>query len=102
MVPVTGGKEGYVVVHNTEEVSVTLPRRRSAMHCTVELPHFLFATVDANRTVGRLVFRCDIEGDGKSEVLATIPLSTAYAVERKRPKGLFERLLSFLWRHSDP
>lgn len=101
MVPVTGGKEGYVVVHNTKEVSLTLPRDRSAMHCTVELPRFLFATVDANQTIGRLVFRCDVEGNGKSEVLATVPLSTAYAVERKKPKGFFERLLARLLRQAD-
>ena len=96
-IPVTGGKEAYVVVRSDHTVAVTLPRRRGAVRCTVESPRFLFATVDQNETVGRLIFWCDTDGDGDEEDLATVPLTTAYAVERKPTKGVLGRLISRLW-----
>lgn len=98
-IPVTGGKEAYVVVHNDRLAAVTLPRKRGAVRCTVESPRFLFATVDQNQSVGCLIFWCDTDGDGAEEVLATVPLTTAYAVERKPTKGVLWRLISRLWHH---
>jgi D-alanyl-D-alanine carboxypeptidase/D-alanyl-D-alanine carboxypeptidase (penicillin-binding protein 5/6) len=98
-IPVTGGKEAYVVVHNDRLAAVTLPRKRGAVRCTVELPRFLFATVDQNETVGCLIFWCDTDGDGAEEVLATVPLTTAYAVERKPTKGVLWRLFFRLRHH---
>ncbi len=92
LVPVTGGREGYVIVQNASAVSVTLPRKRGAMLCTVELPRFLYADVAADESIGRLVFRCDVDGDGTPEALADIPLQTAYGVERRPRLSLIRRL----------
>lgn len=93
-VPVTGGNEEYVMVCNAHAAAVTLPRTRKAMCCTVELPRFLYAAVNADETVGRLIFRCDTNNDGQLETLAEIPLCTAYAVKRLSPphQTLFRKI----------
>ena len=102
LVPVTGGREGYVMVQNATAVSLTLPRDRGTMLCSVELPHFLYADVQPNATVGQLVFRCDVNGDGVTEQLATIPLQTAYGVEHRPKKNWIQRLWHWITNRSDP
>lgn len=96
MVPVTGGREGYVLVHNTDTVALTLPRQRSGMHCSVEIPRFLYAPVEAGDTVGQLMFHCDTDGDGQDELLACVPLQTVYTVERIPPKTLLQKIKDWL------
>lgn len=96
MVPVTGGKEGYVIVRNARPVSLTLPRDRASMLCTVELERFLYAPVRANAVVGSLIFRCDTNGDGERETLATVPLRAAYGVEQQKKKTWFSKLGAWL------
>lgn len=98
MVPVTGGKEGYVIVQNAYTASITLPKHRGAMLCTVELPRFLYAAVSADTMIGTLVFRCDTDGDGLAEELCRIPLRTAYGVERRERKTLFQKIRAWLSR----
>ena len=98
MLPVTGGKESYVIVRNAYEASVTLPRDRGSMLCTVELPRFAYAEVSAGASIGTLVFRCDINGDGAPEELCRIPLRTAYGVERRAKKTLIDKIKAWLTR----
>jgi D-alanyl-D-alanine carboxypeptidase/D-alanyl-D-alanine carboxypeptidase (penicillin-binding protein 5/6) len=97
LLPVTGGREQYVLVRNAANVSLTLPRERGAMLCTIELPRFAFADVAAGDAVGRLVFRCDLDGDGKAEKLADIPLSTSYAVPRRQKQPQWKRLWAWIF-----
>ncbi len=94
--PVVGGCEDYVLVKGGQTAALTLPRQRGTMLCTVELPRFTYAPVAADETVGRLIFRCDIDGDGTAEPLATVPLLTSYAMERQKPLTLWQRILRFL------
>lgn len=101
LIPVTGGREGYVMVQNASAVSVTLPRDRGAMLCTVELARFLYADVQANEAVGQLVFRCDVNGDGTRELLATVPVQTVYGVERRPKKNPIQRFWLWLTGRSD-
>ena len=100
LLPVTGGKEGYVLVQNAANISLTLPRNRSAMLCTVELPRFVYADVEADQIVGQLVFQCDTDGDGKTEVLAQLPLITAYAVQKRKAKPIWQRITDWLLRRA--
>ncbi len=98
MLPVAGGKEGYVIVRNAYAASLTLARDRGAMLCTVELPRFLYAEVASGETVGSLVFRCDTDGDGTPEELCRIPLRTAYSVEKREKKTLLQKIKAWLTR----
>lgn len=101
LVPVTGGREGYVMVQNATDLSVTLPRERGSMLCTVELPHFLYADVESGTAVGQLVFRCDVDGDGTPEDVARVPLKTAYGVERRPHVSWLRRLWDRLTGRSE-
>ncbi|MBR2622580.1 MAG: D-alanyl-D-alanine carboxypeptidase [Clostridia bacterium] len=101
LIPVTGGKEGYVLVKNACDLSLTLPRDRSGMMCTVELARFLYADIRKHETVGQLVFRCDTDGDGQAELLAQIPLITAYAVDRRQEKTAWHRFIDWLLRRNE-
>ena len=101
LLPITGGREGYVIVQNATAQAVTLPRNRGSMLCTVELPRFLYAAVYEGESVGQLVFRCDVDGDGVPEDIARIPLKTTYAVEQRGRIGLLRRLWDRLTGRSD-
>ncbi|MBO5898202.1 MAG: D-alanyl-D-alanine carboxypeptidase, partial [Clostridia bacterium] len=101
LVPVTGGREGYVMVQNAEEASLTMPRNRAGMLCTVELPRFLYADVADSAVIGCLIFRCDTDGDGTPEEIARVPLETVYGVERRPHKSLWQRLWDRLTGRSD-
>lgn len=96
LLPVSGGKEDYVLVRTQQSLALTLPKTRSDISCTVELPRFMTAPVSAQSVVGSLIFQCDTDGDGHTEVIGSLPLYTGYAVERKAPKSWWRRLLSRL------
>jgi D-alanyl-D-alanine carboxypeptidase/D-alanyl-D-alanine carboxypeptidase (penicillin-binding protein 5/6) len=96
LLPVTGGREQYVLVRNAANVSLTLPRARGALLCTIELPRFVFADVKAGDTVGRLVFCCDLDADGQAEHLTEVPLTTAYAVPRRKRPVWWKRLWTWI------
>ncbi len=96
LLPVSGGKEDYVLVKTRAALALTLPKSRPDITCTVELPRFMTAPVEEGSAVGDLIFRCDIDGDGRAEVIGSLPLYTGYAVERKAPKSFWRRLLARL------
>lgn len=96
--PVTGGKEAYVVVNNGYAASLTLPRQRGAMLCTVELARFLYADVARGEIVGTLVFRCDTDGNGTIEELCRVPIRTAYGVEKREGKTWIRKIKAWLTR----
>ena len=96
LLPVMGGREQYVLVRNAANVSLTLPKERGALLCTVELPRFAYADVKAGDAVGRLLFCCDLDGDGEPEKLTEIPLTTTYAVPRRERPSLWKRIGTWL------
>lgn len=73
------GVQDYVMVENTDILSVTLPRNHGAIHCTVEIPHFLFAPVTNGQKTGQLRFT-EKQLDGTEQLLGTVPLYAAYSV----------------------
>lgn len=93
-IPIINGREDYVLVHNRNEASITLPRTNIAIDCHVELPRFLYAGISAGESVGRLVYTGDIDGDGQKEVLAVVDLCAMYSVPKQENRSLWKRLLS--------
>lgn len=94
--PVTGGQEDYVMVGNTEELFVTLPTTHGSIVVNIEAPRFLYAKVEAGEEIGRVLFRCDIDGNGKLQTVGEIPLHTCYSIEAKQAKkGFWARILQF-------
>ena len=88
------GAQEYVMVENTEALTVTLRRDHGPIRCVVELPRFAFASVSAGETVGCLRFFEEAR-DGTERELGTVPLRAAYGVEAVTyPQGLWERLLA--------
>ena len=73
------GMQDYVMVENTDILSVTLPRNHGAIRCTVELPRFTFAPVIGGQAVGLLRFT-ETQPDGTAKELGTVPLYAKYGV----------------------
>lgn len=96
LLPVSGGKEQYVLVAGTGRCAVTLPRDHAAITCVVQLPHFALAPIDATAPIGRLIFYCDTNGDGMREQIASTPLQPLYDVEALPSPSLLRRLFSLL------
>ena len=73
------GMQDYVMVENTDILSVTLRRNHGAIRCTVELPRFTFAPVIGGQAVGLLRFT-ETQPDGIAKDLGTVPLYAKYNV----------------------
>lgn len=84
-VPVVGGAKSSVIVSNPEGLLRSLPKEHPEITRTVELPRFLYAPVETGETVGRVLFRCDLDRDGKAEVIGEAPLTVQYGVEQAEP-----------------
>ncbi|MBQ7337694.1 MAG: D-alanyl-D-alanine carboxypeptidase [Clostridia bacterium] len=95
LLPVSGGKEGYVMVTNRLDAALTLPRDHGALTCRVELPRFLLAPVAAQSEIGRLIFLCDTDNNGTKEEIAAVPLHAMYDVEPLPAPTLLSRILTF-------
>lgn len=97
--PVVGGQEAYVLLTNTDTVGVTLPIGAENVSMTIEGEHFEYAEIRAGEVYAHAVFRCDTDGDGDLEVLASVPLYACYRVERSPvQKSFFERIKAFFFR----
>lgn len=94
-VPLSGGVQSYVVVTNPSACAITLPKARGSIVCRVELPRFVFAPIESGYTLGRLVFYCDTDLDGKQEYLDSVNLVTRYEVDRTPPPTIWTRILHF-------
>ena len=80
------------MVESTASLAVPLRRDHGRITCTVELPRFTYADVKEDEPLGRLVFRCDVDGDGQAEALADVALTALYAVPKRERPGLWRRL----------
>lgn len=95
LLPISGGKEQYVLLTNTDAAAVTLPSDHGKITCRVQLPHLLFAPIQPNTEIGTLLFLCDTNGDGTSEEIAAVSLYTLYGVDALPPPSLLERIAAF-------
>lgn len=89
-VDVVNGKENYVMVSNAESVSVTLPKNRKEIVCTVEMYRFAYAPVDCGEELGELVWKCGDKEIARTQIYASYEVE---AIQYK--KNLFERILEF-------
>ncbi len=94
---VVGGSDGYVTLCNAEELRVTLPVGQGELPITIEGARFAYAPVAEGEALGRMVLRCDRDGDGSFEVVGESPLIAAYAVERAVKKQSFWQWLKSLF-----
>lgn len=92
--PVTGGEADTAALRYAESRTAMLPVGHKPITVTVEAPHFLFAPVGADTACGEAVYSCDLDGDGKAEEIARVPLVTGASVARTEPEkhGFFDRL----------
>ncbi len=86
------GTQEYVMVENSEVLSVVLRRDHGEIICIIELPRFDFAPIERQQPMGRLVFFEKLP-DGERRELGTVPLCAAYRVEEVTyPPTLWERI----------
>ena len=96
--PVVGGKDTYVMLGVTQNVSVTLPSGSGVIDQTIECPRHIFAPAKEGDICGRMLFSCDTNHDGIKEVIGDVPLIVQYNVEKHSPRlSLWQRFLLW-WR----
>ena len=102
--PVTGGTAETVDLRYAHDLTLALPLGHAPLICTVEAPHFLYAPVRPDETVGYAVYSCDLDRDGKAEEIARVPLITGAAIERKPAEkhGFFAWLKGLFQNRSNP
>ena len=94
--PVVGGEESCVTVRNTDALRVTLPIGHGKVTKTVELPPFEYAPIAEGTVLGRVVFRCDTDGDGTQEVVGIADLVAVDAVAKVPRRGFWAWLKGLL------
>ena len=89
--PVAGGEPGYLTVFNTAPLAVTLDADAPPPEIRIELPHMLYAPVEADTALGQIW--CSSGG----RVVAQVPLAATFSVDRIPTKeGFWTRLGRFL------
>ena len=97
-VSVVGGEQNAVFVSNSDELTVAIPINHSEIKKIVEVPRFLYASVEAGETVGRLVYQSDLDGDGTAETIGEVALTAQTSVKQKNGKKTIWQWLCSLWR----
>ncbi len=96
--PLVGGQDAYVMLGNREAYTVTLPIGAGEIHAVIECRPFEFAGVEEGTLLGCVRYLSDLDGDGKEETVATVPLYTLYTVERTaEPRGFWSRLWAWIF-----
>ena len=63
----------------------------------MEAPHFAYAPVRSGDSMGQLIFRCDVDGDGTAEIIGSCELVAVQSAEKKeRKKGFWQWLKALL------
>ena len=96
-VPVVGGTTSMVAVCNLDDACITLPTAHGEITQTVELPRFAYAAIGAGELMGRVVFFCDTDRDGKAEQIGEVALYSCHAVEQTPRKKSFWQWLKGLF-----
>ena len=86
---VVSGRDAYVMICNEGELRITLPRGHGQIFASVEVGRFAYAPIAEGEVMGRVIFRCDKNGDGQTETVGEIPLRSCYAVTKPTPKRSF-------------
>ena len=95
---IQSGKQEYVMVENTDALSVTLRRSHGEIVCRVELPRFEFAPIAVGEELGRLSYWERLK-DGSLRELGSVPLYAANTVGAARYNlSLRERIQSIFSR----
>jgi D-alanyl-D-alanine carboxypeptidase len=95
---VQSGTQEYVMVENTDALSVTLRRNHGEIVCRVELPRFVFASIQVGDQLGQLSY-WERQRDGSLREIGSVPLYAANTVEAVRYKiSLWERIKALLSR----
>ena len=98
-VSVVGGTYDAVFVSNPAPLTVAISKDHSKIIKTVELPRFLYASVEAGDRVGRVLYQSDLDGDGKLETIGEVSLIAQGSVGRMKVKRtFFEWLISLFQR----
>lgn len=89
--PVVGGTQSQLYLQTDANVSVTLPRERGEIRCSISAPHMLYAPVSPGQYVGDAVWTLD------GEEIARAPLYAMYGVPQKKVRRtLLDRILALL------
>lgn len=100
--PVVGGIDQSVTLSNTDSLQVVLPIDHPPVFVTVEMPRFEYAPIKAGDRAGLVVFRCDLDGDGVTEIIGSLDLKACHAVEQpKQKKSLWQWLCSLFGRKKE-
>lgn len=92
--PVVGGKESYVLLGIAQQATVTIPLGAGVIEQKIECPRHLYAPVKKGDVCGRMIFFCDTDNDGITEIIKEVPLIAQYGVEQYSPRlTLWQRLL---------
>lgn len=94
---VVGGADTYVTLSNQEGLQTVLPIDHPPVFVTVEMPRFEYAPIKAGEAEGAVVFRCDLNGDGVTEIIGKVALEACYNVEQKKQKKSFWQWLCSLF-----
>ena len=99
-VSVVGGASNAVFVSNPAALTVSISKNHSKVIKTIEIPRFLYASVEAGERVGRVLYQSDLDGDGTLETIGEVSLVAQGAVDRiKTRKSFFEWLRSLFQRN---
>ena len=88
-VSVVGGEKDAVFVSNPASLTVAIVKNHSEIVKTVELPRFLYASVEAGERVGRILYQSDLDGDGVLETIGEVSLTAQGGVERMKVRKTF-------------
>ncbi len=95
---VQSGTQEYVMVENTDALSVTLRRNHGEIVCRVELPRFVFASARVGDQLGQLSY-WERQRDGSLREIGSVPLYAANTVDAVRYKiSLWERIKALFSR----
>ena len=94
--PIVGGTKKSVTLANTDAVRLTLPATAGEMTQVVEYRRFEYAPVIKGGVYGYVHYRCDTDGDGKAETVASVPLYAQASVKSPAKRGFWARLKNFL------
>ena len=77
---VVGGTQDYVMVKNTQGLTLPIHKGYGDIVCQVEIPRFVYAKVTQGQLMGYMVYTTTLP-DGTQVTLGRVPLYAGYSVE---------------------
>ena len=94
---IVGGVDDYVMIGNVDDLQVILPSSHGSILVTVESPRFEYAAIQSGDRLGRVLFQCDVEGNGQIQTVGEVDLVSRYSVAKKKTKKSFWQWLKGLF-----